>query len=287
MQGREEEILKLYEILDKEGMDVKVDDRYMESVRRRLSREYTGTSKTSSMIATVAKSIPKPKVRVFGVRKKEEKTIEAEKEGSEVESLFEVEKPSEEKVIKVEEEMPKDRFVDILSKVGDLGRKDAERIYESGYTSLKKLMESEPKEIARKVKGLDEKVAERLKEEVPKLLPKAEEEFDQMYLLKESKREGREVERKILETGTEFKEELPEWLTIEKSPRDEEPPEWKELKEGPYRYEDYTLYKVERKGKVEYVFSKKPVKNGKPCQIPKGYVVRIDRKGKPSLEKIK
>lgn len=326
MQSREEELSKLYEVLDRENMEEKVEDRYIESVRRRLSREGVATSHISVISHPVMKGLPKPKVKIFGgtekkIKKeeKETKAKEEKREEVEVEDLFEVEKLSKEELEKilerekeeiakikakreeisreeipipkpVEEEkiLPKEKFIELVSKIKGIGKKRAEILYESGYNSFEKIMRSEAKELAEKVKGLSEEAAERLKKEVSEILPKMAEEFDQIYLLKESKEEGRKVEEVISKSEVEFKEELPEWVTIEKAPIDEEPVEWKEIEKGePYRYEDYTLYKVEKRGKIRYVFSKKPVKGGKPCQIPKGYIVRVNKKGKPSLEKVK
>ena len=325
MQSREEELSKLYEVLDREDLDREVEDKYIESVRRRLSREYISVH-TKGISQPLTKALTKPKVKIFGgVEKKVEKEREEEekvkeekvsreerKEEKEIEDLFEIEKIGKEElkrivekekvsltvekgkreveIAKPEEEriISKDKFVEVVSKIKGIGKRRAELLYESGYNSFDKIIKSEPKEIAEKVRGLSEEVAERLKREVSEIIPKMEEEFDQVYLLKESRKEKREVEREISKTGTEFKEELPEWVTIDKIPTDEEPIEWKKIeKEEPYRYEDYTLYKVEKRGKVKYVFSKRPVRGGEPCQIPKGYVVRVNRKGKPSLEKVK
>lgn len=304
MQGREDELGRLYEILDNEGFGKEVEDKYVESVRRRLSRESIPSHKMVSK--PITKFLPKPKVRIFGgIEKKSEKEEETEmkeERTEEVEDLFEVEKLSKEELkeilevkefpieskIKEEKTVPKERFVEIVSKVKGIGRKKAEALYECGFKSFDKILKSDAKEIAERVKGLSQETAERLKREVSEILPKIEEEFDQLYLLKEGKEEGKRVEKEISKVETEFTEELPEWITIDKTPIDEEPIEWKKIeKEEPYRYEDYTLYKVEKRGKVKYVFSKRPVKGGEPCKIPKGYIVRVNKKGRPSLEKVK
>lgn len=91
--------------------------------------------------------------------------------------------------------------------------------------------------------------------------------------------------------GNEVGKELDEWTSYEERSIDEKLPEWKVIKEG-YTYEDYTLYKVEKRGlfgrkKTVYVFSKEPPENGVPSQIPPGYVVKVNKKGVPSLEKVK
>ena len=320
MQSREEELSKLYEVLDREDLEEKIENKYIESVRRRLSREYVSFH-TSIMSHPITKALPKPRVKIFGgmeektkeeEKKEEEEKVREERKETEVEDLFEIEKISEEELRKLERKekeissaseikefakVPKpveervvsrDKFIEVVSKIKGIGKKKAEVLYESGYNSFDKIIKSEPEEIAEKVKGLSVEIARKLKREILEILPKMEEEFGQVYLLEESGKEKRQVEREISRSDTEFKEELPEWVTIDKVPTDEEPVEWKKIeKEEPYRYEDYTLYKVERRGKIKYVFSKKPIRNGKPCQIPKGYIVRVNKKGKPSLERVK
>jgi len=301
MQGRED-LDKLYEVLDKDGIDVNVEDKYIESVKRRLLRENVPSYHAKMSLHSFTRTLPKPRVRIFE-RKEEKKEdahqIRAETEVDKEEEFFEVEKLSEEELKRVlekerkaksikERSLPKEKFVEIVSKVRGLSEKDAEALYEKGYNSLGKILESEPKEISKKVEGLSERTVKKLKKEVAELLPKIEEEFDQFYLLGESKKEKEKIEKEISKGESEFEEELPEWITIEKAPFDEEPIEWKKMESGkPYKYEGYTLYRVEKKGKVRYVFSKKPVSGGEPSPIPKGYIVRIDKRGRPSLEKVK
>ena len=186
----------------------------------------------------------------------------------------------------------KERFIDLLAEVKGVGKKKAEILYNQGFTSPKKILEAKPEELT-KVKGISRRLAERLKKEAMEIPPKMAAEFDQMYVFdEETSHEKAEVEKQIAEKTVEFKEEIPEWVTLDKAPVDEELPEWKAMEEEGYRYEDYVLYKVEKstlkgKKKTSYVFSKKPVKDGVPSKLPSGYVVKVKRNRIPVLEKIK
>ena len=221
----------------------------------------------------------------------EEEPIKEEKKETPKEEIKE--EPSEE--IKeeapiFEPELSKEEFIKVLTEIKGIGKKKAEMLYESGFTSLQKIIDAELEDLA-KVKGMNKKFAEQFKKEVMELQPKIAREFDQVYILEEeTEEEKRQIEKKVSEEELEFKEEIPEWVTIDKSPIDEELPEWKAVEEEGYKYEDYTLYKVSRRGlrgkKYTYIFSKTPIKGGKPCQIPDGYVVKV-KKGVPSLEKVK
>ncbi|MCD6468504.1 MAG: hypothetical protein J7L32_04245 [Thermoplasmata archaeon] len=209
-------------------------------------------------------------------------------------TVAEVETPSEvgEKLKEVKPEAVKERFIDLLAEVKGVGKKKAEILYNQGFTSPKKILEAKPEELT-KVKGISRRLAERLKKEAMEIPPKMAAEFDQMYVFdEETSHEKAEVEKQIAEKTVEFKEEIPEWVTLDKAPVDEELPEWKAMEEEGYRYEDYVLYKVEKstlkgKKKTSYVFSKKPVKDGVPSKLPSGYVVKVKRNGIPVLEKIK
>ena len=212
----------------------------------------------------------------------------------EMKTVAEVETPSEvgEKLKEVKPEAVKERFIDLLAEVKGVGKKKAEILYNQGFTSPKKILEAKPEELT-KVKGISRRLAERLKKEAMEIPPKMAAEFDQMYVFdEETSHEKAEVEKQIAEKTVEFKEEIPEWVTLDKAPVDEELPEWKAMEEEGYRYEDYVLYKVEKstlkgKKKTSYVFSKKPVKDGVPSKLPSGYVVKVKRNGIPVLEKIK
>ena len=61
MQSREEELSKLYEVLDREDLEEKIENKYIESVRRRLSREYVSFH-TCIMSHPITKALPKPRV---------------------------------------------------------------------------------------------------------------------------------------------------------------------------------------------------------------------------------
>ncbi|RLF27120.1 MAG: hypothetical protein DRN01_03245 [Thermoplasmata archaeon] len=212
----------------------------------------------------------------------------------EMKTVAEVETPSEvgEKLKEVKPEAVKERFIDLLAEVKGVGKKKAEILYNQGFTSPKKILEAKPEELT-KVKGISRRLAERLKKEAMEIPPKMAAEFDQMYVFdEETSHEKAEVEKQIAEKTVEFKEEIPEWVTLDKAPVDEELPEWKAMEEEGYRYEDYVLYKVEKstlkgKKKTSYVFSKKPVKDGVPSKLPSGYVVKVKRNRIPVLEKIK
>jgi len=58
-----------------------------------------------------------------------------------------------------------------------------------------------------------------------------------------------------------------------------------------YSYESWTLYKKDvtlKGGKIQtsYFFTKRTPKSGRPCNLPKGYMVRVnDRTGLPYLKK--
>jgi len=58
-----------------------------------------------------------------------------------------------------------------------------------------------------------------------------------------------------------------------------------------YSYESWTLYKKDvtlKDGKIQtiYFFTKRTPKSGRPCNLPKGYMVRVnDRTGLPYLKK--
>ena len=280
MQG-ENELSKLYRILDTDGKDeVEIEDKYMESVKRRLKR--VTLPEPSSEISQESPSpqprvnLPKPRFRIIQPRKITRKK-EPEKKRS-VDDVFEIERISREELIAIlerertkeqteeqSEEKPspppapemseitedvketvlsKESFVKAISKVKGIGEKRAELLYESGFDTFEKIVSAKPREISRKVKGISTELARKLKKDI----------------------------KKMMQTHS-LEEEIPEWETVEKS--------------EPYRYEDYTLYMVEKRGKIKYVFSKKPPRKGKPCQIPDGYVIKINRKGVPSLEKVK
>ena len=223
----------------------------------------------------------------------EMKTVAEVETPSEVgEKLKEVKPEVEEEFKEVKPEAVKERFIDLLAEVKGVGKKKAEILYNQGFTSPKKILEAKPEELT-KVKGISRRLAERLKKEAMEIPPKMAAEFDQMYVFdEETSHEKAEVEKQIAEKTVEFKEEIPEWVTLDKAPVDEELPEWKAMEEEGYRYEDYVLYKVEKstlkgKKKTSYVFSKKPVKDGVPSKLPSGYVVKVKRNGIPVLEKIK
>ena len=280
MQG-ENELSKLYRILDTDGKnEVEIEDKYMESVKRRLKR--VALPEPSSEISQESPSpqppvnLPKPRFRIIQPRKITRKK-EPEKKRS-VDDVFEIERISREELIAIlerertkeqteeqSEEKPspppapemseitedvketvlsKESFVKAISKVKGIGEKRAELLYESGFDTFEKIVSAKPREISRKVKGISTELARKLKKDI----------------------------KKMMQTHS-LEEEIPEWETVEKN--------------EPYRYEDYTLYMVEKRGKVKYVFSKKPPRKGKPCQIPDGYVIKVNRKGVPSLEKIK
>ena len=280
MQG-ENELSKLYRILDTDGKnEVEIEDKYMESVKRRLKR--VALPEPSSEISQESPSpqppvnLPKPRFRIIQPRKITRKK-EPEKKRS-VDDVFEIERISREELIAIlerertkeqteeqSEEKPspppapemseitedvketvlsKESFVKAISKVKGIGEKRAELLYESGFDTFEKIVSAKPREISRKVKGISTELARKLKKDI----------------------------KKMMQTHS-LEEEIPEWETVEKN--------------EPYRYEDYTLYMVEKRGKIKYVFSKKPPRKGKPCQIPDGYVIKINRKGVPSLEKVK
>lgn len=253
MTSKEEKLKEIYAALDEIGKgDLSHKNRYVESLQRRLLGE---TTPKESLSVTFTAST-KPEVKIYG-GVSEEKVEEEE-------PLFEVEKLSEEEVTK------------------DLKGAIDEEKAPSFQHGLSK--EPKPKEVKEEEISVEEK-------EVPEIQPKKAAEFDQMYVLKESKGEREKIEKEIKEKEPETKEEISEWLAYEKEPVDEELPQWKVIEEG-YRYEDYVLYKVEKKGlfgktKTTYIFSKEPIKNGTPSQIPPGHVIKVNRKGIPSLEKIK
>jgi len=358
MNGRNEDIEKLYTILDRpdDENEFILQDKYLGSVYRRLystrrksinffHRKKSEKSDEQEQMNQESKLL-RPEIKIRGglkthllphkeeksemKKEEEEKKVSREDKKKEEEvsvtkikeetkkvrgeileesdELFEVEKLSEEelkeiigreRILKVEKpaeveekkterriELGKEKFIEILSSVKGIGKRKAKMLYESGYTSLDKIIETDSKQIAEEVRGISEDLAKKLKKEVMELQPKIAKDFDQMYLLEEeSVAEKAKLERKIAKAKIEFKEELPEWVTIDKG---EEP--WKEEKRKPYKYEDYTLYKVEKKGltgrKITYVFSKEPVEGGTPSPIPPGYVVKINKKGIPSLKRI-
>lgn len=162
---------------------------------------------------------------------------------------------------------PKNRYVDSLRR-RLLGENSTRESFHVSFTS-----KTEPE-----VKVYGGVVEEKEKEreplfEVEKLTVSEEEGLQKL----EEKNPNEEKE-----TGKELDEQ---------TSHDEKLPEWKVIKEG-YTYEDYTLYKVEKRGlfgrkKTVYVFSKEPLENGVPSQIPPGYVVKVNKKGVPSLEKVK
>ena len=101
MQNREEELGKLYEVLDREEFEGEIRNKYLDSVRRRLSRE--SISMHAKIVShPITKALPKPKVKIFGGL---EKKVEKKKE--------EEEKVKEEKV-KVEEEKEEKEIEDLL-----------------------------------------------------------------------------------------------------------------------------------------------------------------------------
>ncbi|HEC94581.1 MAG TPA: hypothetical protein ENI45_01285 [Thermoplasmatales archaeon] len=216
------------------------------------------------------------------------KQVEEKEAVTKVEAAPEVEKESK----KVEPEVVKERFLDLLAEVKGVGRKKAEKLYEQGFTSPEKILKAEPEELA-KVKGISRRLAEKLKREAMEMQPKMAAEFDQMYVFdEETAHEKAQMEKEIADKPVEFKEEIPEWVTLDKAPVDEELPEWKAMEEEGYRYEDYVLYKVEKKTlkgktKTSYVFSKKPVNGGVPSKLPAGYVVKVKRNKVPVLERVK
>ncbi len=321
-QTRRNNIKRLYNVLDRYSTEeITVDDRYIESVYERLhgKKIYESQSflnKTSSMEDNKEENNLKPTVKIYGGINKitdnneKEKTkthnkmerIVVKKE-EDKEELFEVEKISREELSKMKEEktrkeeatpkkveLPKEKTIEILSRIKGVGHSKAELLYNSGFNSLEKIIESRPENLA-KIKGINRRLAETIKKEVMELQPKIEAEFNQMFLLdKKTKQEKESIEKRIAEDKVEFKEEIPEWVTLDKSPIDEEIPEWKSMEEESYKYNNYTLYKVEkkRKGKTvtSYVFSKKPIRKGYPSKLPAGYVVKVDRRGVPKLEKI-
>ena len=280
MQG-EDELGKLYRILDSDGKnEVEIEDKYMESVKRRLKRvtlpEPSSEISRESPSPQLPVNLPKPKFKIIQPKKITRKK-EPEKKRS-VDDVFEIERISREEFIailererakeqteKQSEEKPspppapekseiteevketplsKESFVEAVSKVKGIGEKRAEMLYESGFDTFEKIASAKPSDISKRVKGMSTELARKLKRDI----------------------------KKIMQTHPS-EEEIPEWETVEKN--------------EPYRYEDYTLYMVEKRGKVKYVFSKKPPRKGKPCQIPDGYVIKVNRKGVPSLEKIK
>lgn len=273
MQG-EDEINKLYEILDSDGKKVgEIGNKYIESIKRRLNRT-TLMEKPEHPTTPVppAVELPKPKVRIVFPRPSRRKASRPKEEKRSIDDLLEIEKISAEElrhiletkkeseevkeephpeaqgIMEIPEEtkenFSKEEFIRTISKVRGIGEKRAKMLYESGFDSFEKIIEAKPREISKKVRGISADLARKLKREI-----------------------------KRISRLTTKEEDIPEWETVDKT--------------EPYRYEDYTLYMVEKRGKIKYVFSKKPPRKGKPCQIPEGYVVRISRRGVPSLEKIK
>lgn len=101
-------------------------------------------------------------------------------------------------------------------------------------------------------------------------------------IIRKEEEEEEEEELEILEIGEEIKEEEVE---IE-----EEIPRWEAINDV-YRYGEYTLYTKEvelrggRKQRI-YFFSKKQPEDAKPCALPEGYEVKINKKnGLPFLKK--
>ena len=280
MQG-EDELSKLYRILDTDGKnEEEIEDKYVETVRRRLKRAtlpdpLSGVSKEPSSSQHPV-NLPEPKFKIIQpkkiIRKKEE-----EKKRS-VDDFFEIERISKEEFISIlERERTKEQAEEQSEEKPSPppAPEKSEIVEDVKETTLSK--ESFVKAIS-KVKGIGEKRAEMLYESG----------FDTFEKIASAK--PREISKKVKGISTELarklKREVKKMMQMHLS--EEEIPEWETVeKNEPYRYEDYTLYMVEKRGKVKYVFSKKPPRKGKPCQIPDGYVIKINRKGVPSLEKVK
>ena len=280
MQG-ENELSKLYRILDTDGKnEEETEDKYMESVKRRLKRatlpEPSPEIPQESPLLQPPVNLPKPKFKIIQPRKIIRKK-EPEKKRS-VDDIFEIEKISREELIAIlERERTKEQTEEQSEeKPSPPPAPEMSEITEDvKETTLSK--ESFVKAIS-KVKGIGEKRAEMLYESG----------FDTFEKIASAK--PREISKKVKGISTELARKLKRDIKkiMQTYPSEEEIPEWETVeKNEPYRYEDYTLYMVEKRGKVKYVFSKKPPRKGKPCQIPDGYVIKINRKGVPSLEKVK
>ena len=221
-------------------------------------------------------NLPKPKFKIIQPRKIIRKK-EPEKKRS-VDDIFEIEKISREELIAIlERERTREQTEEQSEEKPSPppAPEKSEIVEDVKETTLSK--ESFVKAIS-KVKGIGEKRAEMLYESG----------FDTFEKIASAK--PREISKKVKGISTELARKLKRDIKkiMQTHSSEEEIPEWETVeKNEPYRYEDYTLYMVEKRGKVKYVFSKKPPRKGKPCQIPDGYVIKINRKGVPSLEKVK
>ena len=209
----------------------------------------------------------KPKIKP----KKEKKQKKIKKQVTEPKEEFFIEEDVEE-VILFEEEK-EDIFADIRS----IDEKISDLLIKNNIDTLQKLEEKTIKELT-KIKGIRKKVAKEIKREVKEHMDK-----------KTSNELTMEEKKQILREAGESEKHEDEWEYYDEEKITEEKLE--EIKG--FRHKDYTLFEKTIKvpsGKIRIVrfFSKAQPEDSEPIELPKGYVVKVNKKtGVPYLKKKK
>ena len=184
------------------------------------------------------------------------------------------ESPPEFEAISILESPQKKIYQEAFKDIGSIDEKTAELLYKNGYFSIENIKEATLDDLVQ-IRGIKRKLAKQIKKEIgQKILLPQNDEFVPMQQPKTRKK-----------TAKKLKDNA-EWETYPSKEKTKQ-------KSSPAIciYKDYTLYRKEstgpgRKKTTIHFFSKEKPKKGRPCKLPEGFLIAVNKKtGIPYLKK--